>query len=179
MTLFFYKIFTCLEVLRFLVLNVNDIKMIRRVKITDIDNELGVSTSTASRAFSNEGRISKKTRKTVTELVNKWGYKPNPFAINLPKKKSKNIGLILRSEGRNGQERFKTLVLPGQADAVLGFNDCLALEAVEIITTCDKKRAEESPVIGFADEPVASCMSPKLTTVMPPAEQMGIKAAQQ
>ena len=39
--------------------------------------------------------------------------------------------------------------------------------------------AKEISVIGFADEPVISYMPPKLTTNMPPAEQMRIKTAQQ
>lgn len=60
----------------------------------DIANELGVSTSTVSRALGNEGRISEKTRKAVTGLSNKWGYTPNPFAANLLKKSQKKIGLI-------------------------------------------------------------------------------------
>ncbi|MFY0625806.1 MAG: LacI family DNA-binding transcriptional regulator [Reichenbachiella sp.] len=69
--------------------------MRERVKITDLAKELGVSTTTISRALSNEGRIGAKTKASVLELAKKWGYKPNPFAVNLLKKKSKMIGLIV------------------------------------------------------------------------------------
>ncbi|MDW7694905.1 LacI family DNA-binding transcriptional regulator [Flammeovirgaceae bacterium SG7u.111] len=66
-----------------------------RVKITDLAEELGVSPSTISRALSGDQRISSKTRNAVFELAERWGYNPNPFAINLLKNKSNNIGLIL------------------------------------------------------------------------------------
>lgn len=66
-----------------------------RVKITDLAKELGVSPSTISRALSNGERISQKTKDAVASLAKKWGYKPNPYAVNLTKKKSKKIGLIL------------------------------------------------------------------------------------
>ncbi len=304
--------------------------MIRgRVKITDIAMELGVSTSTVSRALSNEGRISDKTRTAVMELAKKWGYKPNPFAINLLKKQSKNIGLVLpefthhyfsrvldgvnrvlnekgyhlfinthegqldreikavnmlsgmrvdgiiasyaratadfshfldvieddvpvvfldrmcedldtsyvvtddfpgcveamnhfvgsghtriahiagpenlstsfnrltgykeglkrndlpvkenriiSSEDRNWKERFKTLVLSDDVDAVLCFNDYMAFDVVEILKGHGKNIPEDVSVIGFADEPVATYMTPKLSTVMQPAEMMGRRAAE-
>ncbi|WP_109831848.1 LacI family DNA-binding transcriptional regulator [Reichenbachiella versicolor] len=66
-----------------------------RVSIKDLAKALGVSTSTVSRALSNEGRIGAKTKASVLELAEKWGYKPNPFAANLSKKKTGLIGLIL------------------------------------------------------------------------------------
>ena len=304
--------------------------MIRgRVKITDIARELGVSTSTVSRALSNEGRISPKTRRSVKELAKRWGYKPNPFAINLLKKHSKNIGLILPefthhyfsrvlkgvnevlsendyhlfvnvhegkfdrevkavnilnstrvdgiiasyarttsdfshfldviedevpvvfldrmcedldtsyvvsndfegcieamqhlagtghhkivhiagaenlstsftrltgykeglrmsgipgnesriicSEDKDWKEKFRTLVLSDEVDAILCFNDYLAYDTVEILRSCDKDIPKDVSVIGFADEPVATYMRPKLSTVIQPAEHMGRRAAE-
>lgn len=66
-----------------------------RVTIKDLAYELGISVSTVSRALSNEGRIKAETRQSVIELANKWGYRPNPYAVSLQKRKSKTIGLIL------------------------------------------------------------------------------------
>ncbi|MEM9339723.1 MAG: LacI family DNA-binding transcriptional regulator [Bacteroidota bacterium] len=304
--------------------------MIRgRVKITDIAHELGVSTSTVSRALSNEGRISEKTRTSVVELAKKWGYKPNPFAINLLKKQSKNIGLVLpefthhyfskvlsginkvmdekgyhlfvnvhegrleqevkavnilndmrvdgiiasharatsdfshyldlieddvpvvfldricedldtsyvvtddfpgclkaidhlvetghrkiahvagpeglstgfvrltgykeglkvhglefeerrvlASESAEWKEKLSALMHAEEVDAVFCFNDYLAFETVEVIKSCGKRIPDEVAVVGFADEPVATFMTPKLTTIMQPAEQMGRRAAE-
>ena len=300
-----------------------------RVKITDIAKELGVSTSTVSRALSNEGRISTKTRKAVENIAKKWGYKPNPFAVNLLKKKSKNIGLILpefthhyfskvlsgvnkvlsekgyhliinthegelekekkaidvlnslrvdgiiasyaretvnfehyldlmednvplvfldrmcedldtsyvvtddfqgcidainylakqgqtriahiqgpnnlstsfnrmvgykealklnhlmvdenlilQSENDNWKNELKHMVISNEIDAILCFNDYLAFESSEIIKSTGKSIPEDIALIGFADEPLAKYMSPKLTTIMQPAELMGQKAAE-
>lgn len=300
-----------------------------RVKITDIAKELGVSTSTVSRALSNEGRISTKTRKAVVNIAEKWGYKPNPFAVNLLKKKSKNIGLILpefthhyfskvlsgvnkvlsakgyhliinthegelekekkaidvlnslRVDGiiasyaretenfehyldliednvplvfldrmcedldtsyvvtddfqgcmdainflvKQGHTRIayihgpnnlstsfnrlvgykealkqnhiifnEDLILQSENDdwktkladfisskdinAILCFNDYMAFEASEIIKNLGRNIPDDVALIGFADEPLAKYMSPKLTTIMQPAELMGQKAAE-
>ncbi|MEQ8336530.1 MAG: LacI family DNA-binding transcriptional regulator [Cyclobacteriaceae bacterium] len=300
-----------------------------RVKITDIARELGVSASTVSRALSNGGRISDETKKKVIELANKWGYKPNPFAISLLKKQSKTIGLILpefthhyftkvlsgvnqvvneegyhlfivthegslekeqnatamlssmhvdgiiasyargttdfehyldlleddvpvvfldrscedldtsyvitddfpgciesidhlvksgntriihisgpdnlstsftrmtgykeglrkngltvnekyilNSEDREWKNRFKTLVLSDEVEAVHCFNDYVAYEVIQELKKLNKIIPEDISVIGFADEPVATYMSPQLSTVMQPAEEMGRRAAE-
>jgi len=300
-----------------------------RVKITDIAKELGVSTSTVSRALSNEGRISTKTRKAVVNIAEKWGYKPNPFAVNLLKKKSKNIGLILpefthhyfskvlsgvnkvlsakgyhliinthegelekekkaidvlnslrvdgiiasyaretvnfehyldlmednvplvfldrmcedldtsyvvtddfqgcmdainflveqghtriahihgpnnlstsfnrlvgykealkqnhltfnedliiQSENEDWKTKLVDLVSSNDIDAILCFNDYMAFEASEIIKNLGRSIPDDVALIGFADEPLAKYMSPKLTTIMQPAELMGQKAAE-
>ncbi|MFY0687411.1 MAG: LacI family DNA-binding transcriptional regulator [Cyclobacteriaceae bacterium] len=300
-----------------------------RVTINDLANELGVSKSTISRALNNQGRISEKTRKEVADLAKKWGYKPNPFAINLLKKKSKIIGLILpefthhyfakvlkgvnqivnqhgyqlfisvhegkyedevkavnmlnnmrvdgiiasyaketsnfdhfldameddvpivfvdrmcedldssyvitddfpgcelaieqlaRSGARNiahiaGPENLSTsfnrmmgyreglktngldfdpqlliqsddldwrrqvqdLSMSDKIDGILAFNDYLAFEAIEVLRMSGKQVPQDVAVIGFADEPVARYMSPRLTTVHQPAEEMGKRAAE-
>lgn len=300
-----------------------------RVKITDLAKELGVSASTVSRALSNGGRISEETKKKVIELANKWGFKPNPFAISLLKKQSRTIGLILpefthhyftkvlngvnqvvneegyhlfivthegsmekeqkatamlnsmrvdgiiasyargttdfehyldlieddvpivfldrscedldtsyvitddfpgciesidhlvksgnskiihisgpdnlstsftrmtgyreglrknslsvnekfilNSEDRDWKKKFKSLVLSGEVDAVHCFNDYVAYDAIQVLKDMDRQVPQDVSVIGFADEPVATYMSPQLSTVMQPAEEMGRRAAE-
>ncbi|MCJ8163290.1 LacI family transcriptional regulator [Pontibacter sp. E15-1] len=300
-----------------------------RIKIVDLANQLGVSTSTVSRALNNEGRMSDQTRKAILELANKWGYKPNPFAINLLRKQSKNIGIILpefthhyfskvldgvnkvvnehgyhlfinvheechekevkavgmlnnmRVDGiiasyahsttdfshfletlednvpvvfldrmcedldashvltddfpgcveavthmvqtgrkkivhlagpenlstsftrltgykegmkQNGllvqdkyilpvddptwKARLETLILSDDVDGLLCFNDYVAFEAVQRLKHHGKSIPEDVSIIGFADEPVATYMSPKLSTVHQPAENMGRRAAE-
>lgn len=303
--------------------------MRERVKITDLARELGVSTTTVSRALSNEGRIGAKTKESVIQLAKKWGYKPNPFAVNLLKKKSKLIGLILpefthhyfgkvlsgvnrmvnehgyqliinihegsmqreveilnmlstmRVDGiiasyarettsfdhyldvlednvpivfvdrmcedldtshvisddfdgclqgvdqlvksgcrriahiagpenlstsftrkvgykegvkRNGlsidQEliissdnpdwtsQLEALVMAKKLDAILAFTDYLAFEAIECIKKLDVKVPQEVSVVGFADEPIAQHMAPRLSTIRQPAVEMGQRAAE-
>ncbi|RED93020.1 LacI family DNA-binding transcriptional regulator [Marinoscillum furvescens] len=300
-----------------------------RVKITDIATELGVSPSTVSRALSNGGRISQQTRQAVLDLAEKWGYKPNPFAVNLLKKQSRNIGLILpefthhyfskvldgvnrvvnehgyhlfinthegdyhkevkavnmlnnmrvdgiiasyargtsdfnhfldaiednvpvvfvdrmcedldtsyvvtddfpgsvesvrhlvntgcqkivhiagpenlstsfnrltgykeglkqegvlvqdkyilKSEDPNWKESLEFLIAENDVDAITCFTDYLAFEAVEILKRYGKSVPNDVSVVGFADEPVATYMTPALTTVVQPAEAMGRRAAE-
>ena len=66
-----------------------------RTTITEIANELGVSPSTVSRALNNNPAISDKTRKAVVKLAQKLNYQPNLLALNLLKKKTNTIGVII------------------------------------------------------------------------------------
>ena len=66
-----------------------------RTTITEIANELGVSPSTVSRALNNHHAISKKTKKAVVKLAKKLNYQPNLLALNLLKKKTNTIGVIV------------------------------------------------------------------------------------
>ncbi|UXP31987.1 LacI family transcriptional regulator [Reichenbachiella agarivorans] len=300
----------------------------RRINIKDIAKALGVSPSTVSRALSNQGRVSKKTKASIMAFAEKWGYRPNPFARNLQKKKSGLIGLILPEfthhyfakvlsginqvinqseyhliinvhEGSvekekeivqvlsemhvdgvlasyaretdnfehylslleeeiplvfidrmcedldasyvisddfdgsrlaidhlvasgasrvvylSGPDRLSTtftrltgykeamkkrglphpdhwvlstnnedwhvklesLIREDKIDGVLAYSDYLAFDAVQVIQRLGKKVPEEIAVVGFADEPVASYMTPRLTSVQQPAFLMGQRAA--
>jgi len=66
-----------------------------RTTITEIANELGISPSTVSRALNNHPAISKKTKKAVVKLAKKRNYQPNLLALNLLKKKTNTIGVIV------------------------------------------------------------------------------------
>ncbi len=66
-----------------------------RTTITDIANELGISPSTVSRALNNHPAISKKTRNAVLKLARKRNYQPNLLALNLLKRKTNTIGIIV------------------------------------------------------------------------------------
>ncbi len=66
-----------------------------RTTITEIANELGVSPSTVSRALNNNRAISDKTRNAVVKLAQKLNYQPNLLALNLLKKKTNTIGVIV------------------------------------------------------------------------------------
>jgi len=57
--------------------------------------ELGLSVSTVSKALGDSYEISASTKKRVLELAKHYNYKPNPFASNLRKKKSKQIAVII------------------------------------------------------------------------------------
>ncbi|TKG97366.1 LacI family transcriptional regulator [Puteibacter caeruleilacunae] len=67
----------------------------KRATITDIAEELGVSPSTVSRALNDHPAISKKTKKAVLKLARQRNYQPNLLALNLLKKRTNTIGVIV------------------------------------------------------------------------------------
>ncbi|RJE72506.1 LacI family DNA-binding transcriptional regulator [Reichenbachiella sp. MSK19-1] len=299
-----------------------------RINIKDIAKALGVAPSTVSRALSNQGRVSPKTKASIMELAEKWGYRPNPFARNLQKNKSGLIGLILPefthhyfakvlsgvnkiinksdyrliinvhegsvekekeivkmlsemhvdgvlasyaretddfehylslieeevplvfvdrmcedldasyvisddfdgsrlaidhlvqsgarriayisgpdrlsttftrltgykevmnkhrlphpdhwvlpTNGSDWTEQLEHLVMNENIDALLAYSDYLAFDAVQVLRRLGKRVPEDVAVVGFADEPIASYMTPQLTSVHQPAFEMGQKAA--
>lgn len=66
-----------------------------RTTITEIARELNISPSTVSRALNNHPAISTKTREAVIELAKKRNYLPNLLALNLLKKRTNTIGVIV------------------------------------------------------------------------------------
>ena len=66
-----------------------------RTTITEIARELNISPSTVSRALNNHPAISSKTRNSVIELAKKLNYLPNLLALNLLKKRTNTIGVIV------------------------------------------------------------------------------------
>jgi DNA-binding LacI/PurR family transcriptional regulator len=67
----------------------------RNVTIKDIANELKISPSTVSKALKGHPDISTSTKNAVTELVERWNYKPNPLALSLQGGLSRTIGVIV------------------------------------------------------------------------------------
>ena len=57
--------------------------------------EAGVSMASASRAFSNPGRVSLQTAQRVKEAAARLGYYPNLIAGGLASQKSRIIGLLV------------------------------------------------------------------------------------
>ncbi len=64
-------------------------------RLKDIALELGLSTSTVSRALSDHPHVSQKTKELVRKAVEKSGYQLNAMASSLRKSKSNIIGLIV------------------------------------------------------------------------------------
>ena len=70
----------------------------RYLQLGDIASELGVSTSTVSRAISGKGNISRKTRDRVRAYIEQFGYQPNAAAQQLAGGRTGNIGVVLPSD---------------------------------------------------------------------------------
>ncbi|GEO10152.1 LacI family DNA-binding transcriptional regulator [Segetibacter aerophilus] len=65
------------------------------VTIKDIARELGISTSTVSRALRDSYEISAETKRIVLECAEKLHYTPNPIALSLKEKRSRSIAVVV------------------------------------------------------------------------------------
>src|SRR4051812_18226939 len=63
------------------------------VTIKDIARELGISTSTVSRALRDSYEISLETKNLVLECAERLHYTPNPIALSLKEKRSRSIAV--------------------------------------------------------------------------------------
>ncbi len=69
--------------------------MQERITIKDIARELNIHHSTVSRALRNDPRVKDKTRKTVMDYANEYGYQINMSALELRGEKRKTIAVIV------------------------------------------------------------------------------------
>jgi len=67
----------------------------KKITISDIAKELGVTPSTISRALAGNTRVSLKTRKLVEQKAKELGYQQNVIASALRKGRSDTIGMIV------------------------------------------------------------------------------------
>jgi LacI family transcriptional regulator len=69
--------------------------MKQKITIKTIAKELGVSTSTVSKALKDSHEIGKETKDKIQAFANQYNYKPNSLALQLRNQKTKVIGVIL------------------------------------------------------------------------------------
>lgn len=69
--------------------------MKQKITIKTIAKELGVSTSTVSKALKDSHEISIETKEKIQAYANHFNYKPNSLALQLRNQKTKLIGVIL------------------------------------------------------------------------------------
>ena len=69
--------------------------MKQKITIKTIAKELGVSTSTVSKALRDSHEISIETKEKIKAYADFYNYKPNNLALQLRNQKTKVIGVIL------------------------------------------------------------------------------------
>lgn len=104
----------------------------RYVTIKDIAAELGLSTSTVSRALTGGGEIRETTRQKVQEAAMRLGYHPNLLARNLSSHRSGIIGIIV--------PEFETGFFPR---IILGIQDELHRSGYRVLITQSGESAEK------------------------------------
>ncbi|MFA7230127.1 MAG: LacI family DNA-binding transcriptional regulator [Victivallaceae bacterium] len=85
----------------------------RKLTIKDFAKQLGVSTATVSRAFSEKGRISDKTRQEIIAKAQELGYRANIHARSLTSRNSNVIALFFPAIGHEEPDYFITEILLG------------------------------------------------------------------
>ena len=69
--------------------------MKQKITIKTISKELGVSTSTVSKALRDSHEISVETKERIKAYADFYNYKPNNLALQLRNQKTMVIGVIL------------------------------------------------------------------------------------
>lgn len=109
----------------------------KRVTITDIAHEMGVTPSTVSRALAGNTRVGSNTRQRVLKVAAEMGYQPNVLASSLRSGRSDTIGMVVPRINRH----FFSHVISG-VEALLnpaGFN-------LLIIQTHEREEHEKKAV---------------------------------
>ncbi|MEO8171508.1 MAG: LacI family DNA-binding transcriptional regulator [Sediminibacterium sp.] len=81
----------------------------KEITIYDIARELDLSAATVSRGLKDHPAINKHTKKKISDLASKLGYRSNNFASNLRKQRTNTIGVIVHEL----KSQFITSVLSG------------------------------------------------------------------
>jgi LacI family transcriptional regulator len=81
----------------------------KEITIYDIARELDLSAATVSRGLKDHPAINKHTKKKISDLASKLGYRTNNFASNLRKQRTNTIGVIVHEL----KSQFITSVLAG------------------------------------------------------------------
>ena len=94
------------------------------VGLRSLAKQLGLSTSTVSRALNNDAEVSQKTRRRVLATAAELGYSPNQAGRSLRKGRLNTIGLMLPAKGENENYTWSIfLTLAEGIQAELAKND--------------------------------------------------------
>ncbi|MBX2841843.1 MAG: LacI family transcriptional regulator [Flammeovirgaceae bacterium] len=104
------------------------------------------------------------------------GYQ-NAHKENDLRVKDGNILKWQNTEQQRKEQLKKILKKSKSIDGIFAYNDYIAHEAVEVCLELGINIPEQISIFGYADEPIASYISPKLSTVKQPAFEMGQHAA--
>ena len=102
-----------------------------RVTIKDIARQLGLSTSTVSRALKDHPHLKKETKAAVQALAKKLNYKPNLAAVNLFKQKTNTIGVVVPEITGHFFSTAITAIQDVVTKAGYNINICLSNESFE------------------------------------------------
>lgn len=155
----------------------------KHITIKDIARSLCVSVSTVSRALTGDKNIRRETREMIVEEARRLGYKRNPVAMNLKMGRTNTIGVIVPE-----------MHTPYAATVVNGIQEVLYKKNQKVmIAESDENPDRELENLEMMEQfmvdglIVSLCsyrrnmdmyLSPQITTMEPPLEEMGRRAAE-
>ena len=97
--------------------------------IPEIAKKAGVSIATVDRVLHKRGRVSDKTIKKIQEIIDTYGYEPNPFARNLKLNRRYLIGILVPNPQTRSVHGYWEDICNGCMDAKKEFNS----DAVQLV----------------------------------------------
>lgn len=102
-----------------------------RPTLQDMASLLNLSKSTVSRALAGDPRVAEATRRRVTTLAEKIGYRPNPIAQGLATRRTNTIGLAVPCAPRSLSDPFYLEFLGAAGDTAMRHGYSLLLSAAD------------------------------------------------
>lgn len=103
----------------------------KKVTIHDISKQLGIDSSTVSRALNDSNRVSKKTKTLILSTATQMGYQRNSLASKLRTNKSNTIGVIVPRISRHFFSSAIAGIEETAYDAGYDVMICQSLESIE------------------------------------------------
>lgn len=100
----------------------------KKLTISDIANDLGVSKTTISRAISGKGRIGTDTRQKILSYIEEHDYHPNVIAKGLAKSKTYNIAFVIPGD-------YNIIELPFFQNCMLGISKIASSMDYDVLLT--------------------------------------------
>ena len=99
----------------------------KKITIKEFAEKLGVSIATVSRAFSDKGRISDKTRQEIIARAQEYGYRANIHARNLISRNNNTIALLFPAIGHEEPDYFITEIMLGINETLTKYRKILQI----------------------------------------------------
>ncbi len=115
-----------------------------QIRLKDIANKLGLSKATVSKALNDSLEISDATKQKVLHIARLLNYTPNQVAVNLRKKQTKTIGVIIPTTVHHFFSKIidgiiKRAEKDGYLVIILQSNESFSLEKQQVNLLIDKR----------------------------------------
>jgi len=115
-----------------------------QIRLKDIANKLGLSKATISKALNDSSEISDATKQKVLHTARLLNYTPNQVAVNLRKKQTKTIGVIIPTTVHHFFSKIidgiiKRAEKDGYLVIILQSNENFSLEKKQVNLLIDKR----------------------------------------